>query len=107
MFNNDYYQYYDLNSNLGNSISNFTKKAKHNWTDILNTTQKTLNIINQIIPIIYQFKPIYNNAKTIFKVMNVIKDDKQLDKPNILSNQETTNTIKKKESNDSSPTFFL
>ena len=106
MFNSDYYQYYNLNSNLPNSMTDFAKKTKHNWTDILNTTQKTLNIINQVIPIIYQIKPIYNNAKTIFKVMNVIKEEPSINTTNTVVSNEIPET-KKKESNDSSPIFFL
>ena len=105
MFNNGYYQYYDFNTNLSNNLSSITKKTKHNWTELLNTAQKTLNIINQIIPIIYQIKPIYNNAKTMFKVMNVINEEQPKKKKEI--NVEQIPAQKKKESNDSSPTFFL
>ena len=44
-----------------------------NWTGILDGTQKTLGIINQAIPVVYQVKPIINNAKTMFRIANVIK----------------------------------
>ena len=44
-----------------------------NWSSLLNNTQKTLNIINQAIPVIYQVKPIINNAKTMFKVISAVK----------------------------------
>ena len=44
-----------------------------NWSGILDGTQKTLGIINQAIPIVYQVKPILNNAKTMFRIADVIK----------------------------------
>lgn len=93
MYNNDYFQSFNYN--------NF-KKNKINWSNILNNTQKTLSIINQIIPVIYQIKPMYDNAKTIFKVFNVVNNEKVV-KPFIKEIPET----KKEEKNDSSPTFFL
>lgn len=43
-----------------------------NWSSLLDGTQKTLGIINQAIPIIYQVKPIISNAKTMFKIADVI-----------------------------------
>ncbi len=46
-----------------------------NWGTLLGNTQKTLGIINQAIPIVYQVKPIMNNARTMFKVMGAVRDD--------------------------------
>ena len=36
-------------------------------------SQKTLGIINQAIPIVYQVKPILTNARTMFKIADVMK----------------------------------
>ena len=44
---------------------NLSKPSLFNFGEILNKTQKTLNVINQAIPIFYQIKPLWNNAKTI------------------------------------------
>jgi len=44
-----------------------------NFGSILNGTQKTLGIINQAIPLVKQAKPVLNNAKTMFRVMNEFK----------------------------------
>ena len=44
-----------------------------NWGGLLDGTQKTLGIINQAIPIVYQVKPILTNAKTMFKIADVMK----------------------------------
>ncbi len=42
-------------------------------SSIISGTQKTLGVINQAIPVIKQVKPVMNNAKTMFKVMNEFK----------------------------------
>ena len=68
-----------------------------NWSNILNTTQKTLNVINQAIPVYYQVKPIIGNAKTMFRMVNALKDE-----PN---NEEKNNIEKNTNSNE--PVFFL
>ena len=47
------------------------------WATLLDGTQKTLGVINQAIPIVYQVKPIINNAKTLFKIANVMKEPEQ------------------------------
>ncbi len=48
-----------------------------NWTTLLDGTQKTLGVINQAIPIVYQVKPIISNAKTLFKIANVMNESPQ------------------------------
>ena len=65
-----------------------------NWTGILDGTQKTLGILNQAIPIVYQVKPIINNAKTMFRIADVIKnpsDDVFTESPVIESNSNNSN----------------
>ena len=41
-----------------------------NWGSLLDGTQKTLGVINQAIPIVYQVKPIINNAKTMLRIVS-------------------------------------
>ncbi len=65
------------------------------WGTILDGTQKTLGVINQAIPIVYQVKPIITNAKTLFKVANIVNEK---EKP--------TETIKKETTNNS-PIFYI
>ena len=48
-------------------------KTGINWSSLLSNTQKTLGIINQAIPIVYQVNPILTNAKTMFKIADVMK----------------------------------
>ncbi|MBR1385847.1 MAG: hypothetical protein IJ568_03340 [Bacilli bacterium] len=97
MFNNNYYPY----NNYSNRFNGFKKM---NFSTILDSAQKTLSIINQAIPIIYQIKPLYNNAKVAFKVVNALKSDDSSN--NIKSVNKNVNSNKKVELNNS-PTFFI
>lgn len=112
MFNNNFYPYgfaYARPSVLGR-LSSFARGARFNWSNILNNTQKTLNIINQAIPVMYQIKPIYNNAKTIFKVMGAVRgNDVKINTTNKKNNIEDKVATEKnvKEVKEDSPTFFL
>ena len=81
-----------------------------NWGTILSNTQKTLNIVNQTIPVIKQMGPVLNNAKTMFKIMNEFKkvdtpEKKAVVKEDLTKKIETTDkqTVKIKNNN---PTFF-
>ena len=75
-------------------------------SNFLNGTSKTLNVINQAIPIYYQVKPIFSNAKTMFKVMNAVKSDSSnsIKKTNTSKN---IDQVKKESPNTESPTFFI
>ena len=81
-----------------------------NWSAILSNTQKTLNIINQAIPVIKQAGPVVNNAKTMFKIMNEFK---KVETPKKNENKKNTqNNTKKIEtkteiSNQNNPVFFI
>ena len=101
MFNNPMYYNNPYNFNPINT-SNFAKGRllsmfpRHiNWSNLLNNTQKTLNVINQAIPVYYQVKPIIGNAKTMFRMVNALKDD----------DKDINQSIKKETS--TGPVFFL
>ena len=106
MFNNSNfypYQYYPTKT----GISSFFKKISIG--EILNGTQKTLNIINQAIPIINQISPLWNNAKTLFRIANAVKEEEPKTEKNKeikiekINNNKTINTnIKYNE-----PVFFI
>ncbi len=72
-----------------------------NWGSILNNTQKTLNVINQAIPIIYQVKPLVSNARTLFRIADAVNEQDSNNTPNSNSYQ-TTNQQEK-----SNLQFFL
>ena len=96
MYYNNYFPY-EGNMNGNNLLRKgfgLLSFRKINWSNLLNNTQKTLNVINQAIPVYYQIKPIWGNAKTMFRMVNALKEE-----PN---KQEK---IKKETS--SGPVFFL
>lgn len=78
---------------------NFAKTIK--WSTILDGTQKTLGVINQAIPIVYQVKPIVNNAKTLFKIANVMNTKTENN-----SSNDITVPIKQQEQKNS-PIFYI
>lgn len=83
--------------------------SKINLSSIINGTSKTLNLINQAIPVIRQVSPIINNAKTMFKVMNEFKktDVKSENRNNINNTIDNTEVINNEIYNDNGPTFFV
>jgi hypothetical protein len=94
------------------------------WSGFLTTAGKTLNVINQAIPVFYQVRPIIHNARTMFRVLGAVKtpDKKQnvsppvqtesvVNRNQVNSNKEAleTNSVLDKQPvvNDNGPTFFL
>ena len=71
------------------------------WGEFIDGTQKTLNVINQAIPIVYQVKPIVSNAKTLFKIADIIKSPSENTTNN---NEEDTNTSN---NSNNSPIFYI
>ena len=108
MYNNPYlynnhfpYQYGPSNVTKKNIFSGLFNTNKINWGNLLNNTQKTLNVINQAIPVYYQIKPIYNNAKTMIRMVHAIKDDDSKEQ-NIPKNEKTD-----KKNTSTGPVFYL
>ncbi len=89
--------------NMG--IPNYIPKRGINWNNILNNTQRTLGIINQAIPIVYQIKPLFSNAKTLMKVASAINNNNDEEESNINIDENNTNYSEKKDSNG--PIFYL
>ena len=89
--------------NMGISSYNYMPKRGINWNNLLNNTQRTLGIINQAIPIVYQVRPLLNNARTLFKIAGAINENDEPIETN--TNQTTTNYETEKDS--SRPVFFL
>ena len=106
MYYNNFFPYQNGLREGGNLIKRglgFYGLRKINWSNILNNTQKTLNVINQAIPVYYQVKPIWGNAKTMFRMIGALKDDSK--NSNITPN--TTNNIEEKNTNPNGPVFFI
>ncbi len=75
-----------------------------NWSGLLSNTQKTLGIINQTIPIVYQVKPIVNNARTLFRINDALKSDDNSNN-NISNNQ--NNNVNNNNNYDNKPVFYI
>ena len=90
-----------------------TTANKITFNGILNGASKTLGVINQAIPVFYQIKPIWNNAKTMLKVAKAMNSSDSNDfdankiKVNTSSNAKK-GTTKNNSSviNEEGPTFF-
>lgn len=101
----------------GPYMSNFARPAvsrgllgglkSMNWGGLLSNAQKTLGVINQTIPIVYQVKPMINNARTMFKIANTLKEDKPM--TNIPNNniQETVPSQSSSIEDSGKPIFFI
>ena len=76
------------------------------WSSILTNTQKTLNVINQAIPVYYQIKPIASNLRSFGKIMNAFNSSDE--KPSQVQGNSSVNQVEpeKKETTDG-PTFFI
>ena len=118
MFNNPY-NYYPYMNTMGNIPMNMTTNSMMRprggllrslssikWSDVLNNTQKTLNVINQAIPVYYQIKPIFNNVKSFGRLVSAFNSD---DEPSNSLNRDNDNTTneKKVDTSNNGPTFFI
>ena len=77
-----------------------------NWGTLLSNTQKSLGIINQAIPIVYQVKPMINNAKTMFKIAGAVRNSSDSEYNNTSSNSKTT-TNTYTTINENKPIFYI
>lgn len=79
------------------------------WSELLEGTKKTLDVVNQAIPIYYQVKPIISNAKTLFKVANVINNNttKVIAKDEEKDQSEIKEEVSTTSSKNNSPIFYL
>lgn len=72
MYNNPFL-YQSIKPSLFSRLFKGVAAGGINWGNLLTNTQKSLGIINQAIPLVYQVKPIVKNAKTMFKIADAIK----------------------------------
>ena len=81
--------------------------SKITFSGILNGSSKTLGVINQAIPVFYQVKPIWNNARTMFRV---VKEINSKDEPSAkTTSNNATNQVNSNQKNieeNNAPTFF-
>ena len=65
------------------------------WSNILDGTKKTLGVINQAIPIVYQVKPVVSNVRSMFKIASAINSPTE------------SNNIKSSTPKSSNPVFYI
>lgn len=81
--------------------------SKVTFSGILNGASKTLGVINQAIPVFYQVKPIWNNARTMFRVVKGLNSNDTNNNSNNTINQETKKApAQTKKEHTNAPTFF-
>lgn len=81
--------------------------SKVTFSGILNGASKTLGVINQAIPVFYQVKPIWNNARTMFRVVKELNSNDKTNTSNNTNNSTTNTTTENTEKKgNNSPTFF-
>lgn len=76
-----------------------------NFGNILTNTSKTLNVINQAIPVVKQVGPMFNNMKSILKVASLFNDattPSNNKNSNTQSNNNTNNSSNNKVNNETS-----
>lgn len=87
-----------------------------NFGNILTNTSKTLNVINQAIPVVKQVGPMFNNMKSMLRVASLFNDatTKETNTTrNNINRNDNSNNINEKEntttnnSYSNSPNFFI
>lgn len=73
MYNNSFNPYL-YNSYMPSNVGLFSKLKGIGFGNILTNTSKTLGVINQAIPIYYQVKPLWNNARTMLRIRDELRD---------------------------------
>ena len=92
--------------NMG--MPNYMPRRGINWNNILNNTQRTLGIINQAIPIVYQVKPLLSNARTLFRVASAINsNDDEKSNEEIDNNYSNNISYEKTKKDSNGPIFYL
>ena len=99
-FYNPYYFPYSSVGTTRGLLGGIFKRI--NFASIMSGTEKTLNTVNQIIPIIKQAKPMIGNAKTMFKLMSEFNRN---DEPKKETKKTTPNEVELNTYNEG-PTFF-
>ena len=92
---------YPYNVSKGGFLGSF---KRFNFSGFLDGAQKTLGLVNQTIPLIYQVKPIISNARTMFRIADVVKNDNLNDNSNSTNNLSDTSVST---SSNNSPIFYI
>lgn len=98
-------------SNAGNVIKTGGILSKIKWGSILSNTQKTLNVVNQAIPLYKEVKPMINNFRALGKIkQEFTKISNEINQEQIVNTNISSLTNEPKDTTDEvipTPTFFL
>ena len=94
-----------------------------NWGGLITNASKTLNVVNQAIPLVRQVGPMMNNMKSMMRIASIFKDETDIRPKNknikgsnsVVYNKTNTKQLNNQDvatkSNatyyDNSPTFFV
>lgn len=98
-----------------------------NWGGLITNTSKTLNVVNQAIPLVKQVGPMFNNMRSMLRIASIFKDetdgnvkvknnhylnnntykDNSIKVANSLDNVTVSRNNSYNSINDNSPTFFV
>jgi len=93
-------------SNTSSFLGNTTTKSAFSLSKLLSGTTKTLNFINQAIPVYYNTKPIVKNATTLIKAFKKTTEPVSKDFKENLFNKNNAPIKKDDEIVYSTLTFF-
>ena len=80
-------------------LSNSMRAIKGvNWGSLITNTSKTLNVVNQAIPLVRQVGPMMNNMRSMLRIASIFKDETDIKpktkfKQNSNNNTYSTNNI--------------
>lgn len=108
---NPYFLYPYSTASTANLLGNAAGRS-FSFSSLLSGAQKTLNFVNQAIPVVKQVSPMMKNAKTMFRVMNEFKkvDTKEPKKGSTTSNnleESHPKNVETQSFNETGPTFFV
>ncbi len=106
MFNNPYL-YQTVKPGIFARLFRGAAAGGINWSGILSNTQKSLGIINQAIPLVYQVKPIINNAKTMFKIAGAMKEDTSSNNDTNIQEDNYSTNNSSYSNNENKPIFYI
>lgn len=80
-----------------------------NWSGLLDGTQKTLGVINQAIPIVYQVKPLIGNAKAMFRIADALNSSTDVRNESVTKTDSVPNkkTVPENSQSTNRPIFYV
>ena len=68
--------------------------SRFSFSSLINGASRTLNLVNQAIPVVKQMSPMMKNLKTMFSVMNEFKKN-DLENSNVIKDAEVVEKVER------------